>query len=190
MMNLQHLPNARPNEKVELFLRRHWITPLEIITYTFFLYAVPLAGILYYADSWETWTTKPYWGPIIILVACSYALLSWLFCFLEFTDYYLDIWIVTNERIINIEQKGLFTRVASEMHLSAIEDTTSEVKGMMRTFLDYGDVHIQTAGERTRFIFKGIPHPERVKEAVVKLVHGDKLRHSHEEAKMTAAEIK
>jgi hypothetical protein len=171
MMNLQHLPNTRPGETVQLFLRRHWTTPLEIIVIAFFLYALPIFGIIYFYEPWSELTTKPFLGPIIVLFACSYLLLTWLFTFLQLTDYYLDVWIVTNERIINIEQKGLFTRVASELHLSAVEDTTSEVKGMLHTFLDYGQVHIQTAGERTRFIFKNIPHPEQVKETIVKLVH-------------------
>ncbi len=174
MMDLKHLPNARPGEKVHLFLRRHWTTPLEIIVLTFFLYAVPAIGVWYFYEQWSDWTARPFLGPIVVLFACSYTLLTWLFAFLQFTDYYLDVWIVTNERIINIEQKGLFTRVASELHLSAVEDTTSEVKGMFHTFLDYGQVHVQTAGERTRFIFKNIPHPEQVKEAIVKLVHEDK----------------
>lgn len=190
MMNLQHLPNARPGEKVQIFLRRHWMAPLEIIFYTILLYAVPLIGILYYSEYWATWTANPYLGPIIILVACSYVLLIWLFAFLEFSDYYLDVWIVTNERVINIEQKGLFTRTASELHLSAIEDTTSEVKGMIHTFLDYGNVHIQTAGERTRFIFKNVPHPEIVKETIVRLINDSKVKHLQEEAKITAKVVK
>lgn len=183
MMNLQHLPNARPGEKVQLFMRRHWIVPFEIITYAFFLYAVPAAGIWYFYDTWSRWTAVPYLGPVIVLAACIYVLLIWLFTFLQFTDYYLDVWIVTNERIINVEQKGLFTRVASELHLSAIEDSTSEVRGIIRTFLDYGNVYVQTAAERTRFLFKTVPHPEQVKETIVKLRDEDKARHEREMAK-------
>jgi len=190
MMNLQHLPNARPNEKVQLFLRRHWMAPLEIIVYTFFLYAVPAAGIWYFQEVFFTWLAKPYFGHLIILAACAYALLVWLFAFLEFTDYYLDIWIVTNERIINIEQKGLFTRVASELHLSSIEDATSEVKGMIHTFLDYGNVQIQTAGEKTRFTFKNVPHPELVKQSVIQLINECRTKHDHNVAREAAEAVR
>jgi len=186
MMDLHHLPNARPNEKVYLFLRRHWTAPFEIIFFTVLLYLVPLFGIWYFWSKIEIWLTNLYLGPIIVLAASVYTLAIWIYAFLEFTDYYLDVWIVSNERIINIEQKGLFTRTASELHLSAVEDATSEVKGIIHTFLDYGNVHIQTAGERTRFIFKNVPHPERVKETIIRLINEGRARHQREEAKMIA----
>ncbi|HBR80365.1 MAG: hypothetical protein UX09_C0051G0003 [Candidatus Uhrbacteria bacterium GW2011_GWE2_45_35] len=176
MMDLQHLPNARAGEKVELFLRRNWTTPLEIIIYTSLLFGVPVLGLWLFNEQISDWLTTPYIGQALVLAISAYALITWLFAFLEFTDYYLDVWIVTNERIINIEQKGLFTRVASELHLTTVEDTTSEVKGMLHTFLDYGNVYVQTAGERTRFIFKNVPHPEKVKETIVRLTEEKKSK--------------
>lgn len=179
-MDLHHLPNQRPGEKVSLFLRRHWITPLEIIFYMVMLYAIPMAIVSVFFDRVTSYLDHPVFGPLILMVGSIYAMGVWLFGFLEFTDYYLDVWIVTNERIINVEQKGLFTRVASELHLSAIQDVTSEVKGMLHTFVDYGNVTVQTAGERTRFIFKDVPHPERVKESVVRFVNEDRQRHKQE----------
>jgi hypothetical protein len=63
------------------------------------------------------------------------------------------------------------------MHLANIQDVTSEVKGMIRTFFDYGNVHVQTSAEKLRFEFKNIAAPERVKEKVLKLVNDDKRRH-------------
>jgi uncharacterized membrane protein YdbT with pleckstrin-like domain len=95
----------------------------------------------------------------------------------QFTDYYLDTWIVTNERIINIEQKGLFSRIVSELHLNQVQDVTSETHGIVATFLSYGDVHIQTAGARERFNFKQIDNPEKIKQIITKLVQDDKRRH-------------
>lgn len=190
MMDLQHLPNARPGEKVQMFLRRHWSTPLEIIAYATLLYAVPAAGAWYYWEDLSEYLANQYLGPIIILAASAYTLAIWLFTFLEFTDYYLDVWIVTNERIVNIEQRGLFTRVASELHLSSIEDATSEVKGMFRTFLDFGNVFIQTAGEKTRFVFKNVPHPEVVKESIVKLINDYRIRRDQNVARTAVEAVK
>jgi hypothetical protein len=179
-MDLQHLPNALPNEKVIMFMRRNWTTPFGIFIFMFFSLAIPLVGFVIFYDQINNWLTTPFIGHVLILVITAYILAIWLFTFLEFTDYYLDVWIVTTERIINIEQKGLFTRVASELHLSMVEDTTSEVKGIIHTFLNYGNVFIQTAGERTRFIFKDVPNPEMVKERVVKLTEDYKARSKKE----------
>src|SRR3989339_1618815 len=176
MMHLDHLPNQRPGEKIQLFLRRYWLAPFEIGFYMIIFYGIPIAAAIIFFPYLEHFLQDPVLGPIIILVGSMYALGVWLFGFTEFVDYYLDVWIVTNERVLSVEQKGLFTRVASELHLSTVQDVTSEVKGMLRTVLNYGDVHIQTAAERIRFIFKGVPHPERVREQIVALVEENRQK--------------
>lgn len=189
-MDLNHLPNARPGEKVQLFLRRHWTTPLGITTHALVLFGLPLIAAWYFSDFLNIWLAEPIIGPIIIMIASIYFFGASLFSFMAYVDYYLDVWIVTNERIINIEQKGLFTRVASELHITTVEDTTSEVKGLAQTFLDYGNVHIQTAGERTRFIFKNVPQPERVKEQIIALIESAKKSREQDLAAAVGEAIK
>lgn len=169
MMHLEKLPNAKPGEKTVIFLRRHWFVPAGIILLLLFLLITPVG--VYYLISWQAvWIlTHPVAAPLLILVASLYYLAIWVYSFSEFIDYYLDIWIVTNERIINIEQLGLFARVASELNLADVQDVTSEVHGIFRTFFDFGEVHIQTAAETTRFIFKQIKQPELVKRQIIQL---------------------
>lgn len=177
-MHLDQLPNQRPDEKVIKFLRRQWFTWLFIIVAGVFMLAVPTALAWFFQDKLLTALEHPVLGPIIVILGSIYVLCVWLFSFLEFTDYYLDTWIITNDRIINIEQRGLFNRVASELHLAAVQDVTSDVKGMIRTFFDYGDVLIQTAGESERFMFKGIDHPEKIKELIIHVAQEYKTRHA------------
>ena len=176
MMQLDHLPNQRANEKVVLFLRRHWFAILTIITAFVVLTAVPGGLMWYFWDTVEGWLDHSLIGPTFVIVGSIYFLSIWLFAFLEFTDYYLDTWIVTNERIINIEQEGLFIRTASELDLAAVQDTTAEIRGILQTVFTYGQVFVQTAGEKGRFHFKNIDNPEHVKEIVTKLVEEDKKR--------------
>ena len=107
----------------------------------------------------------------------AYYLFIWLFFFHAFVDYYLDIWIVTDRRIVNIEQKGLFAREVSEQKLFRIQDVTSELKGIIPTFLNFGTVYIQTAAEEPRFVFKQIPDPGRVAQTIIKLVEENKRFH-------------
>lgn len=176
MMRLDHLPNQRPNEKVVLFLRRHWFAILAIIFAFLILITIPTFLILFFWDTVETWLNHSLLGPLFVVVSSIYFLSVWLFAFLEFTDYYLDTWIVTNERIINIEQEGLFNRTASELDLASIQDTTAEIHGILQTVFTYGQVYVQTAGEKGRFHFKNINNPEEVKEIITKLVEEDKKR--------------
>ncbi|MBI5369863.1 PH domain-containing protein [Candidatus Uhrbacteria bacterium] len=176
MFHLDHLPDQRENEKVVLFLRRHWISVLVIVVAFLFLTGVPLFIGWFFSDVMETWLASPTLGPIVVVAASIYFLSIWLFAFLEFTDYYLDTWIVTNQRIINIEQEGLFNRIASELDLAAVQDTTAEIRGILQTMLTYGQVYVQTAGEKGRFHFKNIDNPEQVKETIAHLVEEDKQR--------------
>jgi hypothetical protein len=163
---------------VILFLRRHWFALLRIVTAFLLLVGLPLLIGWYFIDRVQHWLAHPVIGPLLVVLASMYFLSIWLFAFLEFTDYYLDTWIITNERIINIEQEGLFNRTASELDLAAVQDTTAEIRGIWQTLFTYGQVYIQTAGEKGRFHFKNIDNPEHVKELVTRLVEEDKRRMS------------
>lgn len=175
-MRLDHLPNQRPDEHVVLFLRRHWFAILGIVTAFTILTGIPITIGAIFWDIVQTWMAHPLYGPLLVIIGSMYLLSVWLFAFLEFTDYYLDTWIVTNERIINIEQEGLFHRTASELDLAAVQDTTAEIRGIIQTVFTFGNVFVQTAGSKGRFHFKNIDNPEDVKEIVNKLVEDDKRR--------------
>lgn len=177
MINLKHLPNQGRDEKTVLFLRRHWIEIVRMAAYFIALMLVPLALSYVLNLAGADIVMHPFWGPISDILLTVYTLTVILITLTQFTDYYLDTWIVTNERIINIEQKGLFSRVVAELHLNHVQDVTSETRGVLATILSYGDVHIQTAGTRERFFFKQIDNPDDVKRIISRLVEDDKRRH-------------
>lgn len=152
-------------EKLVIFLRRHWInlflqiwpllTFLILISIVYFI-LINLGAI----------------GDEEIFVSFGAAVISlflWAFLFFIFIDYYLDVWVITNERIVNIEQKGLFKREISELRLEKVQDLTTEIGGIVSTLFDFGDLYVQTAGKRERFLFKSIPHPERIKDVILVL---------------------
>ena len=81
-------------------------------------------------------------------------------------DFYFDIWIITNERVIDVEQHGLFRRETSEFGIDKIQDITVEVPNMVATFLKYGNLRIQTAGERS-FAIKDVPNIYEIKKVIM-----------------------
>ncbi|PIR47472.1 hypothetical protein COV06_03375 [Candidatus Uhrbacteria bacterium CG10_big_fil_rev_8_21_14_0_10_50_16] len=176
MLHLHHLPNSKPGEKPVLFLRRHWLAVARLFFF------VALASVAPLLITWLLGQTMPSLlhssegGAIGSVFLSIYYLSVITFLFQEFIDYYLDVWIVTTERIINIEQHGLFNRVASEMHIALVQDVTAEVQGATATFLDYGQVYIQTAGEDKRFLFKNVPHPEQIRNTILRLAEEDRFR--------------
>lgn len=144
------------------------------------LLALPLAGYFFFKISLPLYLSQPVFRVIIILGTSIYLLSIWLFLFSAFLDYYLDLWIVTNDRIMNIEQHGLFGRTVSELNLTKIQDVTSEIKGIIPTLFNYGDVHIQTAAEEKRFVFEQVPNPHEVRKGILELIDEDRKREAKE----------
>jgi hypothetical protein len=166
----KYIPHRKDDEKIILVLRRH---PFIVTTKLLFWGVVALAPVALYLVLGEVllpFISNQYIYPIVVLFISTYYLYLWLFAFHTFVDYYLDVWLVTNHRIINVEQKGMLNRIISEQQLDRIQDVTSETKGLFSTLLDYGTVHIQTAGEQARFMFKQIPAPARIAQTVIQLV--------------------
>lgn len=178
MLSADHIPNKRNNEKIVLFLRRHWFAVLSLVVSFTLLTVIPLGLAMYFWEPLSAWLAEPFLGVLLSVFMSMYFLSVWLVTATGFTDYYLDTWICTNERIINIEQQGLFQRVASELDLSSVQDVTAEISGVLETLFQYGDVEIQTAGEKEHFEFRHVPHPERVKEVIMQLVQEDKQKMS------------
>ncbi len=174
MFNLNKLPNQLEDEKAILILRRHWFIFFKSILLFAFLAITPIIFLTMINNFMAGILEHYFFAPFILLLFSAYYLGIWLFLFANFIDYHLDVWIVTNVRILNIEQKGLFSRIISEQKIEKIQDVTSEVHGIIPTFLDYGDVHIQTAGTKERFRFRKIPHPANTRKKVLTIVKESK----------------
>lgn len=181
MLDLKNLPNAIPDEKLVFFLRRHPITLITVIFGYLLLLASPFLIIGYFRTFQPELVLSASVQALLVFGGSAFFLFAWLFLFQLFLDYYLDSWIVTNKRILNIEQNGLFGRVVSELRLYRIQDVTAMVNGFAKTMFNYGEVEIQTAGERERFMFEEIPHPNRVAKTILELSETDRNEHLREE---------
>jgi len=169
MLELNHLPNAIPNEKIVHVLHRHPLTIFWLLLgYILLIGIVPF--LLWYLPNYKIELIQdPIIMPLFVLGSSAFFLFTWMFLFQNFMDYYLDVWIVTNKRILNIEQTGLFSRTVSELRLYRVQDVTSSVSGFIETMFDYGHVEIQTAGEKSRFVFEQIPHPTLISKSILEL---------------------
>ncbi len=160
-------PKIRPNEEFILMFRRHWIILLFKVIKTSALAIFPLI-IFIVGQKFTSDVPQELWN-FFWFFSSLWWLSLWTYFFIFLVDYYLDVWIVSNQRIIDIEQKGLFKREISEFSLARIQDITVDVSGFLPTLLQFGNVHIQTAGEEEKFVFKQIPNPHRAKNLILKL---------------------
>jgi uncharacterized membrane protein YdbT with pleckstrin-like domain len=180
MINLNHLPNQREFEKTMFALRRHWIVPVAIIFIFLILAAIPVAFYFLVIETNPQLIQGAVSYPLFVLGVSAYYLAIWLFFFNSMIDYYLDVWIITNERIIVIEQKGLFSRTIAEVKLYRIQDVKAEVHGIIPTIFDFGEITVQTAAEEMHFSFKQVPEPYQVSRKILEVVESDREKHLDE----------
>jgi len=172
-------PGQYKGEKVVLLARRHWII---LGARMLKLFLVLLAFVIGYlvAVNFAPGLLESDYYPVIALGFIGLVMFLWAYFFEIWNDYYLDVWVVTTDRILNIEQEGLFKRVSSEQKIYRIQDITTEIHGMIPTLIDYGNVHIQTAGSKERFVFEQVSKPAEVKKTVLDL-HDQYMRNKGDE---------
>lgn len=154
------------DEKVVVKVHRH---KLVLIFKSFFLILFVLLPPVFFWFGGQIGTIKGNELALFLSVYSAILLIGWIIFFIIWTDYYLDVLIVTDKRIIDIEQKGFFKREVSTVRLESIEDITINVSGVLATFLDYGTLKLQTAAENREFIIHDVPHPNQIKSTIFEL---------------------
>lgn len=169
MIDPEHyFPGQEADERVFLFIRKHPLTMLGEIMAGLFLTLLPVVLLAVISVGGGEPFTEPSRNFTIIALPIYYLILAvWLF--ILWLLYYLDVGMVTNTRLVDIDQKSLFKRSIAELNLAWVQDVDGNRNGLLETFFDFGDVVVQTAGERTNFIFHSIPHPHEVAQKVLDL---------------------
>lgn len=149
----------RSDENVVLLLRMHWIL-------------VMLLGLLFFILALAPFVLYFLWGERIALYGIEslfwffvslYFIIWWQVLFYRLMMYFLNVWIITDHRIIDSEQLGLFNRKVTEARISRVQDISTHMAGPLATFLNFGNVEIETAGERENISFRQVPNPLQVR---------------------------
>lgn len=163
------LKDQLPDEEIIKVVRRDNIFLFSKSFSLIFIVAVATAGVLLFLDTFPSVIESSYY-PVMVLIGFIAAFFMWLFFFLSVTDYVLDIWFITNKRIIDIQQEGFFSRKISEQYLNRIQDVRSETVGILPTIFKYGNVRVQTAGEQEHFLFEEVSDPDQVRQTIMELI--------------------
>lgn len=156
------------DEKIILVLRKHWFVLLAE-SLVFIILAVAPAFIL----GLGAYFLQPNLGSPITLLAIGgyifWLMALWVGFFVFWTDFYLDIWIITDKRIIDIEQKGLFSRTTSALRHENIQDSSISQGGLIATMFGFGNVKVQSAATDVQIDIPFAKSPQKVKELIMRL---------------------
>lgn len=157
------------NEHIVLLLHKHWFVMARTAIGIVLMLALA-AGIFAFLPMLTVQFDSDLVSSLAGFGLAVYLMIVLLFAFFSWMDYYLDMWIVTEKRVINIDQQGLFSREISEVPMASIQDVTIDVAGLAETLLAFGTIRIQTAGER-EFRINDIPHLNATKDAILEYAH-------------------
>lgn len=159
---------SQGEEKIVAHIRKHWfVMVIEGIVLTIFALLPPLAVLIIKSSITLSIGVEVFSLGLVFYFA--WLILIWILFFLAWTDHYLDAWVVTDQRVIDIEQKGIFNREVSSLRLDKIQDITVSVNGFLATILSFGDLHVQTAGQQVEITFKNVSRPYEAKDIISKL---------------------
>lgn len=177
-MNVSQFIGQKSYEKIIKTVRRHGTTFIPYITIFIFLALVPV-GVGWLLNSvFPTLWQNPIGYPLLIISGSVYYLSLCLFFYSYFVAFYLDMWIITNDRIVDINQISLFGRTVAEVELYQIQDVAAEVHGFFPTIFRYGTLTLQTAGTVPKFVIEDVPRPYELQKLLLDLSNEDKKYHA------------
>ena len=162
-------PGQQDDEEIVLLVREHWLYLLGRVL----IWLVFVAALFWFDSYAPANFPEIYQQPMVAytdLIKNIYVTFLVLGLFMLWTVYYLNVWIITNKRVVDIRQAGIFNQRISELTLPNIEDITSDTSGILGTFFSFGDVEIQTAGEKEHFEFIKVPDPKGIERLIFNLM--------------------
>ncbi|MBI4302220.1 MAG: hypothetical protein HY664_06410 [Chloroflexi bacterium] len=147
--------------------RRHWLYLYPRLILAVLEAVIPaafLVGLVVYTDRFEGLPRT------VILVISALWLLYWAvrIYFIKYR-YDNDIWVITDQRLVDSTKNHWFHLHISTTDLVDIQDMTITRSGILRTLFNFGDIECQTAGTVRNFSLTGIPKPAELHSLVDRL---------------------
>jgi len=162
----------KQNEEVILFLRQHIIVLIPQLVLAFVIFFVPLIFFPLLTQFLQSPIEIPSGYIIIGTIFWYVAIFGYLLT--VFIHWHFNIFIVTNQRIIDIDFLYLLYKKFAETRIAQVQDISFRTGGIMATMFNYGDVLIQTASELPNFVFEKVPKPGEVVHVISELTERKK----------------
>jgi uncharacterized membrane protein YdbT with pleckstrin-like domain len=83
-------------------------------------------------------------------------------------SWHFSVFIVTDQRFIQVTQKGLFHRAVADLSLNQIQSVNYEVAGLQETLLGFGTIMIQTYVGNLEI--HDVHHPAKLQKEIVNIL--------------------
>ena len=163
------------NEEVILLGRRHPITNLGWVSLASVAVFVPVywGGFPFFEVLSEVTVTK---------INILWYLALMFFVILNSLLWFYNVYIVTDERLVDVDFTGLLNKTVNVADLNNLEDVNYSQNGLVDSIFNIGNVVVQTAseqktpdaaGEASAFTFEKISDPDKVAQVISLLIDNE-----------------
>ena len=128
------IENLKEWETLKVEIRRHWIVYVMVAIYALlWVFISSITFAIFWMDFLNVMCNIIFW------------LYFSLFLYIEWLNHELDLYIVTNNRVIWVEQVSWMNRTTREYNLWQVQEVSSKTKGIIANIFNYWTLSIQTA---------------------------------------------
>ena len=149
-MSKAQFNGQREGEELEFVFRRH-----ILVTFKNFVFLIVMAGVGFIPlVVWPENSNITFW---IFLVCVIVGVMKILYGYML---WHFSVYIVTNQRIRQVKQSGLFKRTVVDLGLNKIQTVSYNIPGIFGGMFGYGTLLIQTqVGD---MMIKTVSRPEEI----------------------------
>ncbi|MBI4096782.1 MAG: hypothetical protein HY425_03650 [Candidatus Levybacteria bacterium] len=160
----------KPDEKIILLLRAHFITNIAwiivslvlIILPVIILFFLPRLGVNFLSSSQAIRFTGIY--------VLFYSLIVFSYILINFLHWFYNVFLVTTQRVVDIDYSDIVVHNIAVTNLEHIEDVNYTQSGFIPTIFNYGSLFVQTAGNERNFEALSIPRPREATHIIGDLI--------------------
>lgn len=154
-----HFQTQKTHETIILFLRSHFIINLSWILIAAVLTVLPLIILPFLSGFGLDFLSASPANRFTAVFTFFYYLLVFSYVFVSFLHWFYNVFIVTSERVVDIDYSDIVVHNIAVASLSHIQDVNYTQSGFISTFFNYGNLFVQTAGSEMNFEALSIPKP-------------------------------
>lgn len=154
----KEFPGQHPGENVILVFRQHPVVMRLQLIYGMLAILIGIVPLLIFPLS-----------NLAFYIMIGTPILVFFYWFYHWIGWHYSVYIVTNQRLIDIRQHGLFNRKVSEVGFDKVQSINYHIKGLQAALLKFGDINVQTY--TSEWTLRNVMHPEEVHSKMMEVTH-------------------
>ena len=157
----KEFPGQHDGEQVVLVFRQHPVVLRRPLIYGLLAIVISILPL-------DVIFSGPLYSDLVKLPALVFGLVI-LYWFYHWVGWHYSVYIVTDQRLIDIRQKGFFNRRVNEVAFEKVQSINYHIKGIQAALLKFGDITVQTyTGD---WVLQNVYHPEEVHSKMMAVTH-------------------